>query len=200
MTDRTLSPTTKFALEFGPVLAFFAGYLWLREDSFEIAGRSYSGFIVVTAAFVPVLLAATAALWRLTGRLSRMQVVTAVLVVVFGGLTVALNDERFFKMKPSIIYGLFAGILWVGLLRGRSYLRLVMEELVPLDEAGWMKLTRRLAVFFAALMVANEIVWRSMSTDVWVNFKTFGLPLVTVAFFMAQNRLFAAHAPPGEET
>lgn len=200
MASREISPVLKFALELGPIAAFFVGYLRLRDETFTIAGSDYSGFIIVTAAFIPVLLAATAALWALTGKLSRMQVVTAVLVIVFGGLTVAFNDERFFKMKPSIIYGLFAAVLAVGLARGQSYLRFVMEELVPLDQTGWMKLTRRVTAFFILLMVANEIVWRTMSTDAWVNFKTFGLPIATMGFFLAQGPLFARHGPDEPDT
>ena len=110
------------------------------------------------------------------------------------------NDERFFKMKPSIIYALFAAILGAGLLRGESYLRSVMGEVVPMDDAGWMILTRRVAVLFAALTVANEVIWRTMSTDTWVNFKTFGLPVITVAFFLMQGRLIERHATPKDGT
>ncbi|MCA8880508.1 MAG: septation protein IspZ [Rhodobacteraceae bacterium] len=194
METRKINPVLKFGLELGPVLAFFAAYVLLRDRVFTVAGTEYSGFIVATALFIPILLAATGALWALTGRLSKMQVVTAVLVVVFGGMSIAFNDERFFKMKPTIIYALFAAILGFGLLRGESYLQVVMEEVVPLDRAGWMILTRRVALLFAGLMVANEVIWRTFSTDAWVNFKTFGLPVATVAFFMAQGRLIERHA------
>lgn len=194
MAGRKINPILKLALELGPVVLFFIGYVKLKDEVFTIAGTEYSGFILVTAAFVPILLAATGALWALTGHLSKMQIVTAVLVVVFGGMSVAFNDERFFKMKPTFIYALFAGVLGFGLLRGDSYLRYVMEELVPLKPEGWMILTKRVAAFFAVLMVANEVIWRNFSTDLWVNFKTFGLPLATMAFFMAQAKLFTAYA------
>ena len=183
----------KTVLELGPIALFFLGYVLLRERTFDLGGREYSGFVVVTALFVPLMATASLALWRLTGRLSRMQVVTLALVIVFGGLTVWLNDERFFKMKPTIIYLVFAGILGFGLMRGRSYLRLVMDEIVPLEPEGWIKLTRRLALFFLGLAVANEVVWRTMSTDAWVNFKTFGLTAAIFVFFAAQGPLFAAH-------
>ncbi len=181
------------ALELGPIAIFFVAYLRLKDQSFTIAGVEYSGFIVVTAAFIPLLLLATGILWRLTGHLSRMQAVTAVLVVVFGGLSVWLNDERFFKMKPTIIYLLFGGALGLGLLRGQSWLELVMSEALPMTRQGWMILTRRLMLFFLALAVANEIVWRMMSTDAWVSFKTFGLPGAVFAFFIAQGGLFRRH-------
>jgi intracellular septation protein len=184
----------KTVLELGPIALFFLGYLLLRERTFDIGGAAYSGFIVLTALFVPLMAAATFALWRLTGHLSRMQLMTLVLVAVFGGLTVWLNDERFFKMKPTIIYLIFATILGFGLVRGRSYLRLVMEEVVPLEREGWMKLTRRVTAFFLALALANEVVWRTMSTDVWVNFKTFGLTAAIFVFFALQGPLFAAYA------
>ncbi len=183
----------KTLLELGPIVLFFVGYLLLRDRTFDLAGREYSGFIVVTALFVPLMAAATFALRRLTGHLSKMQVVTLVLVVVFGGLTVWLNDERFFKMKPTIIYLLFAGVLGFGLLRGKSYLRLLMDEMVPMQREGWMKLTRRVTLFFLGLAITNEVIWRTMSTDVWVNFKTFGLTAAIFVFFAFQGSLFSAY-------
>lgn len=194
MAERKVNPFVKLGLELGPVIAFFVGYGRLKDQSFTIAGTEYSGFIVATAAFIPLILVCTGILWALTGKLSKMQLVTAVLVVVFGGMSIAFNDERFFKIKPTIIYALFAGILGFGLMRGKSYLRYVMEELMPLTDEGWMTLTKRMAYFFAGLMVANEVVWRTMSTDMWVNFKTFGLPIATFAFFAMQSRLFSEHA------
>jgi intracellular septation protein len=190
MAGRPIHPGVKLALELGPVLAFFVAYMWVRNDSFTVGGREYDGFILVTAGFIPLMILCTGILWRLSGHLSRMQVATLVLVVVFGGLTVWLNDERFFKMKPTIIYALFAGLLGLGLWRGQSWLQYVLDGVVPLTPEGWMVLTRRLTVFFVVLAVANELVWRTMSTDIWVNFKTFVLPLALFGFFMTQGRLF----------
>jgi len=194
MAERKISPGLRFALDFGPILAFFAGYFLVRDRAFTFGGTEYSGFIAVTAAFVPLLLLTTYILWRLTGRVSRMQIVTLVLVVVFGGMSIWFNDERFFKMKPTIIYALFAGILGFGLLRGQSYLQLVMEEALPLRSEGWMVLTRRLAMFFGALAVLNEVVWRGFSTEVWVSFKTFGLTAAVFVFFLTQAKLFETYA------
>ncbi|MFD1912769.1 inner membrane-spanning protein YciB [Halodurantibacterium flavum] len=191
--QKKVNPLVKMALEFGPVLAFFVGYLVVRDDVFVIGGRAYDGFIVVTAAFIPLMLVCTGILWRLSGHLSRMQLMTAILVVVFGGLSVWLNDERFFKVKPTIIYLFFAGVLGLGLLRGQSWLQYVMEGMMPLQPQGWMILTRRLMLFFVGLALANEVIWRTMSTDVWVNFKTFGLPVAMFLFFMAQSRLMDSH-------
>jgi len=194
MSGKKISSAVKMGLELGPIVAFFIGYSFWKDEVFTIAGAEYGGFIVVTALFIPVMVASTLLLWRLTGVLSKMQVVTLVLVVVFGGLTVWLNDEAFFKMKPTIIYALFAAALGIGLLRGQSYLSLVMGEALPMAREGWMILTRRLMLFFAALAFANEAVWRLMSTDAWVNFKTFALPVALFAFFMSQGGLLARHS------
>ncbi len=196
---KKINPTLKMVLEFGPVVLFFIGYLKLREEVFLIVGQEYKGFIIVTAAFIPLMVLATLALWKLTGHLSRMQVATLILVVFMGGLSVWLNDERFFKMKPTLIYLLFGGALGVGLLRGQSYLKLVMEELMPLDQEGWMILTRRICLFFLTLAVANEVIWRSQSTDTWVYFKTFGLPVAMFAFFMFQGKVFQKHGISEDE-
>ncbi|WP_163849305.1 inner membrane-spanning protein YciB [Pseudooceanicola aestuarii] len=189
-----IHPAVKLGLELGPIVLFFVAYLALKDRVFTIAGAEYDGFILVTAAFIPLILLSTFFLWRLTGKLSRMQVVTAVLVTVFGGLSVWLNDDRFFKMKPTLIYLVFGGALGLGLLRGQSWLKLVMEEMMPLRHEGWMKLTRRLCAFFLALAVLNELIWRTQTTEIWVYFKTFGLSAAVFAFFMTQGRLFTDYA------
>ncbi|MDE0209525.1 MAG: septation protein IspZ, partial [Boseongicola sp.] len=163
MSESRLNPAVKQVLELGPPLLFFVAYLWMRDDTYVFRGAEYSGFIVAAGLFVPILLVSMAILWKLTGRLSRMQVFTIVMVVIFGGLTVWLNDERFFKVKTTLVYGVLACILGIGLLQGRSYLAWAMAEFLPLTDEGWMKLTRRLAGFFAGLALANEIVWRTMS-------------------------------------
>ncbi len=195
MTPQSRGPAwAKPVLELGPVLAFFVAYLLLKDGQYTIAGRQYDGFILVTAGFVPLMILCTALLWKLTGHLSRMQVVTVVLVTVFGGLSVWLNDERFFKMKPTLIYLIFGGLLGIGLLRGRSYLRVVMDGMVPLNDAGWMILTRRLCAFFLGLALLNEVIWRTMSTEAWVYFKTFGLTAAVFVFFITQGRLFRDYA------
>ena len=117
-----LNPVLKQALELGPTLLFFLIYLWIKDDTFRIAGRDTSGFIVATLVLIPILLVAIAVLWRLTGRLSRMQIFTAGIVVVFGALTAIFNNDAFFKMKTTFVYGLFALLLGAGLLRGQSWL------------------------------------------------------------------------------
>jgi intracellular septation protein len=200
MSERAVAPWLKSTLELGPVLGFFVAYLWLKDETFVVGGTEYGGFIAVTAVFIPVILASMAALWWLTGKLSPMQVLTAVLVIVFGGLTVWLNDERFLKVKPTIINLILAGILFAGLIRGRSLLSMVLSEAIPMDEAGWMILTRRMAWFFVASAVANELVWRTQTTEFWVTFETFVLPGAMFAFFIAQAGLMKRHALEDDAT
>lgn len=194
MAGKQINPMLKMGLEMGPIVLFFVGYLRLRDQSFMIGGTSYDGFILVTAAFVPLIALSTFILWRLTGHLSKMQLATLVLVTVFGGLSVWLNDDRFFKMKPTMIYLLFGGVLALGLLRGQSYLKFVMEEVLPLQDEGWMLLTKRLTGFFLGLAVLNEVIWRTQSTDIWVYFKTFGLTAAVFLFFMTQAGLLTRYA------
>ena len=193
MAERKLNPKLKAGLEFGPILGFFVAYLWLKDEVFSFGGTDYDGFIVVTAGFIPVFLLAMALLWRLTGHLSKMQIVTAALIVVFGGLSVWFNDPRFFKMKPTIIYLLFGGALGLGLMRGQSWLQLVMEGMMPLTHEGWMILTRRLMIFFFGLAVLNEAIWRTMTEETWVYFKTFGLTAAIFVFFLLQTGLLRKH-------
>lgn len=190
MKEKKINPTVKLLLELGPVVLFFVAYTRIKDQQFDLFGQTYDGFIVATAAFIPVLLISTGLMWWLSGKLSKMQLMTAVLVLVFGGMSVWFNDERFFKMKPTIIYLIFGGLLGFGLLRGQSYLRYVMDEAMPMQEQGWMILTRRLCAFFFGLAVVNELVWRTMSTSAWVNFKTFGLTIAVFAFFILQASLF----------
>lgn len=193
---KKINPLLSMALEFGPILAFFLTFGRIKDQTFTIMGTDYSGFIIASGGLVMLICLCTAILYRLTGHLSRMQVFSLILVVVMGGMTVALNDERFLKMKPTLLYATFAAILGFGLWRGQSYLRLVMSEALPMQPEGWMILTRRLTGFFAGMAVANELVWRLMSTEAWVTFKTFVLTAALFAFFMAQGRLFARYGIP----
>lgn len=189
MAAKSIDPKVKLALELGPVLLFFIGFRFFKDRTFHIAGIDYSGLVAMTALLVGLIVISSVILWRLTGKLSKMQMMTLVLVVVMGGATIWFNDPRFIKMKPTLLYLLFGGILGLGLLRGQSYLALVMEEAMPLKPEGWMILTQRLALFFLGLAAANEAIWRNLSDEIWVDFKTFGLPLAMFAFFMAQGKL-----------
>ena len=186
MNEKTVNPVLKQVLELGPTVMFFLIYLRIKDEVYTLGGTDYSGFIVSTIVFVPILLVAMGILWILTGKLSRIQVFTAFMVIFFGALTAWFNDERFFKMKTSIVNGLFAVILGIGLLRGKSLLQYVMGDMIPMEQQGWMILTKRLAFGFAVLAVANEIVWRTMSTDAWVKIETFAFPVALFLFLWAQ--------------
>ena len=186
MAERPINIVLKQILELGPTIVFFLIYLRIKDRSFTIAGTDYSGFIVAALIFVPILLASMAVLWWLTGTLSRMQLFTAFMVIFFGGLTAYFNDERFFKMKTTIVYSCMAGILGVGLLQGRSYLEWVIGSLLPMQREGWMKLTGRLAMMFVSLAVANELIWRTQSTELWVKLETFGMPVALFVFLWLQ--------------
>ncbi len=194
MTDKKeINPFLKQVLELGPPLTFFFIYLRLRDDTFLFGGTEYSGFIVATILFVPLMLAAMGILWYLTGKLSRMQIFTAFMVLFFGGLTAWFNDERFFKMKTTLVYGFFSITLGIGLLQGKSYLAYVLDEMLPMQHEGWMILTRRLCACFAVLAVANEVVWRTMSTDLWVKIETFAFPIALMGFLMLQFSLLQTY-------
>ncbi len=167
---KQINPILKQVLELGPTLVFFGIYLLIRDETYTWNGTEYTGFIVSALVFVPILLVAMAILWGLTGQLSRMQIFTAFMVIFFGGLTAWFNDERFFKMKTTLVYGTFSVLLGIGLLRGQSYLAYVMAEMMPMQDEGWMILTKRLCLGFAVLAVANEIdlaqsVHRSVGQD-----------------------------------
>ncbi|MFT4793376.1 MAG: intracellular septation protein [Paracoccaceae bacterium] len=183
--SRHIHPALRIALEMGPLAVFFITYT--RTDIFA-----------ATAVFVPLILVTLGISWRLTRKLPKMAAVTAVMVTVFGGLTLWLQDETFIKMKPTIVNLIFAGGLGWGLLRGRSYLRDLMGETVPMTEAGWRIFTARWALFFLVMAVINEVVWRTQSTDFWIGFKTFGSPIVTFTFVMTQFPLLKKHGNEGE--
>ncbi|KNG95584.1 inner membrane-spanning protein YciB [Pseudaestuariivita atlantica] len=196
-TPREINPFLRQLLELGPPIAFFVIYLRLRDQVFTWGGVEYSGFIVATIIFVPIMLIAMGILWKLTGQLSRLQIFTAVIVVFFGALTWWFNDERFFKMKTTLVYGFFATLLGIGLVQGKSYLAYVLSDALPLKPEAWMTLTRRLMLAFIALAVANEIIWRTMSTDLWVKIETFGFPIALFAFLWFQFASLGAFEDEG---
>ena len=171
-----LNPFLKLAFDLGPLALFF------------FANSRY-GIFVATGTFMVAVLAALAASYVLTRHLPIMPVVTAIIVLVFGGLTLILHNDLFIKIKPTIIYVLFGAVLLGGLLFGKSFLGVVFDSLFHLTEEGWRKLTLRWALFFFVLAVLNEIVWRNTSTDVWVNFKVFGVVPLTLIFGALQYPL-----------
>jgi intracellular septation protein len=151
-----------------------------------IWGRETSGFIVATLVFVPLMVAAMLVLRRLSGRLSRIQVFTLVMVVFFGGLTAWFNDERFFMMKTTIVYAIMATVMLIGVLLGRNWLQWVLAEMLPMKPEGWDKLVRRVIAMFYVMAVVNEIVWRTQAEATWVAIETFAFPIALFLFFWVQ--------------
>ncbi len=163
----------KLFVELGPLLVFFIT-------------NSHYGIFAGTGAFMAATVVSLAASHALLGRIATMPLVTGVFVLVFGGLTLYLQDDHFIKMKPTIVNGLFAAILFGGLMFDRLFLKTVFGDVMRLTEEGWRVLTVRWAVFFVLLAVLNEIVWRIFSTDTWVAFKVFGIMPLTFVFALAQ--------------
>lgn len=180
-TKPQLNPLLKFALDLGPLALFF------------FANSRY-GIFTATGSFMVAVLAALAMSYVLTRHLPIMPVVTAVIVVVFGGLTLILHDATFIKVKPTIIYALFGAVLIGGLAFGKPLLGIVFDSLFHITEEGWRKLTWRWAIFFLALAVLNEMVWRNASTDIWVDFKVFGVMPLTFLFGALQMPLLKKYA------
>ncbi|HEX7007485.1 MAG TPA: septation protein A [Alphaproteobacteria bacterium] len=176
-----MRPWLKLLIEAGPLVVFFVAY-------------SASDLMAATAVFMVAIAAALAASIAIERRVPIMPLVSAVVVMVFGGLTLWLDDETFIKMKPTIINGLFAAVLFGGLLFRRGLLKPLFGAVMELDEAGWLKLSLRWALFFTAIAVLNEVVWRTFSTDNWVTFKVFGILPITVIFALAQTPLIQRHS------
>jgi intracellular septation protein len=174
---KQLNPLLKLLLDFGPLMLFFFA-------------NSYRGIFFATAAFMVAIVAALIVQFILIRRLPILPIVTAVIVLVFGALTIWLHNDTFIKVKPTIIYTMFGAILFVGLATGRPLLESVLEGAFHLTDEGWKILTWRWAFFFLALAILNEIVWRSVSTDTWVAFKTFGFLPLTIVFALAQTPVF----------
>ncbi|NEW94704.1 septation protein A [Rhodopseudomonas sp. BR0M22] len=186
MTDDLLEknrphPLFKFATELGPLLVFF------------VVNAKFHLF-AATGAFMVAVVVAIIASYVVTKHVPIMAIVTAVVVLVFGTLTLVLHDETFIKMKPTIVYSLFGAVLGGGLLFGRSFIAIMFDQVFNLTAEGWRKLTLRWALFFFAMAVLNEAVWRTQSTDFWVNFKVFGMLPLTMLFALLQMPLTKRYA------
>jgi intracellular septation protein len=179
--QKQLNPVLKLVLDIGPLILFFAA-------------NSKFGIFVATGSFMVAVLAALAISYVMIRHIAIMPVVTAVIVLIFGGLTLVLHDELFIKLKPTIIYILFGGTLVGGLLFGKPLLGIVFDSVFHLQEEGWRKLTWRWALFFFALAILNEIIWRTQSTDFWVSFKLFGVVPLTFLFAALQYPLLTKYS------
>ena len=176
MDKKQPHPLFKLATELGPLLIFF------------FANAKFNLF-VATGAFMVAVVVAMIASYTVTRHIPIMALVTGVIVIVFGTLTLLLHDETFIKVKPTIIYGLFAAILGGGLLFGRSFIAIMFDQMFNLTAEGWRKLTLRWTLFFAAMALLNEVIWRTQTTDFWVAFKAFGVIPITMVFAMLQMPL-----------
>ncbi len=195
MEKKKPHPLLKLALELGPIMIFFLSYRWANvPDGATSEERQLIQILFATKVFIPTILLSLLISWITSRTIPKMPLITAVIVVVMGGLTLWLKDATFVKMKPTVLYTLFAAILGFGLMRGQSYLQYVMEDSMPLKPEGWTIFTRRFAYFFLGLAILNEVVWRSFDTDVWVNFKTFALPVATFVFIFSQMGVFSKYA------
>lgn len=192
MTDKAAEPDvnwdelrpqiTKLALELGPLVIFFI-----------MNGRA--DIFVATAWFMVAMTISLALSWLILKKVAVMPLVTGVVVLVFGGLTLWLQDDTFIKMKPTITNVMFASVLLGGLVFGQSLLKYVFGEVYKLTAEGWWRLTLYWGLFFVVLAVLNEVVWRNFSTDFWVAFKVWGIMPLTVAFSMTQLPLLNKYAP-----
>lgn len=176
------APWTRLAIEAGPLAVFFIVN--------SLQGIMWGTAVFMLATTVSVILSI-----RLEKRWPIMPIVSCFFVLLFGGLTLALNDDLFIKLKPTIVNLLFAAVLFVGLALRRQVLKVLLGTLMELTDLGWRLLTWRWAVFFVFLAALNEIVWRTMSTDFWVSFKLFGILPLTLAFSAAQIPLLLRHQP-----
>ena len=188
MSAETKTPSwVRPTSDYGPLVLVFCAY-WL------------SGLMAATAVIVVASLVALALTWFYERRIPVMPLVTAGVVSVFGGLTLWLQDETVIKMKPTIIQGIFAAVLLGGLVVGRPLLKPLLGKMMPpMSDAGWRGLTFRYGLFFIVMAVLNEVVWRTQSTDFWVNFKVFGIMALTVLFTVAQAPLMKRHHLPEDD-
>jgi intracellular septation protein len=187
MTEKAqLNPFVKLALDFGPLILFFI-----------VNGRA--GIFWATATFMGAFVVSVLVSYVLIRRFPVMTLVTGAVVLVFGGLTIWLHDSTFVKLKTTIIYLLFAGVLTAGLILKQPFLEIAFDSAFHLTEEGWRKLTIRWIGFFVVMAIVNEIVWRTQTTDFWVAFKTFGFIPLTIVYALAQLPLLQKYAAKPDE-
>ncbi|MCX2695246.1 MULTISPECIES: septation protein A [Ochrobactrum] len=195
---KEVPPLLKLALELGPLLVFF--FANARGESliehFPVLAQIGEPIFLATALFMVATVIALAISWSMTRTLPMMPLISGIVVLVFGALTLWLHNDTFIKMKPTIVNTLFGAILLGGLLFGKSLLGYVFDSAFRLDAEGWRKLTFRWGLFFIFLAVVNEVVWRNFSTDAWVSFKVWGIMPITIVFTLSQMPLIQKHTLP----
>ena len=201
LPEGAVSPGLKFALEMGPLLVFLVANFqadrlagWFPSLA-ELGGPIF----VATALFMVATVVALTASWILTRTLPLAPLISGVVVLAFGALTIWLQNELFIKIKPTIVNSLFGAILLIGLLFGKPLMRVAFGAAFSMDEEGWRKLSFRWGVFFFVLALINEVVWRTQTTDFWVAFKTLGMLPITLAFTIAQMPLIMRHSTEQDE-
>jgi intracellular septation protein len=182
-----MNPFLKLALDLGPLLIFFAA-------------NSMAGIFAATAAFMAAMAISIALAFAIERKVSPVALVTGALVLIFGGLTLWLSNDIFIKIKPTILYAMFASVLFGGLFADRLFIKYVFGQSMRLSDSAWRSLTLRWASFFLALALLNEVVWRSVSTDSWVAFKVWGVLPLTLLFAIAQTPFIARHQIESDET
>src|ERR1700691_2624311 len=187
---KALNPMLKLALELGPLALFFAAY-------------SRLGIFAAPAVLMACVMVTLAVSYAMLKRIPVMPLVTAVIVLLFGSLTLIFHDETLIKIKPTALYLLFGAALFVGLWLKRPLLKILFDGALHVTDEGWRKLTWRWAFFFIALAILNEVVWRTQTTDVWVKFKPFGFLPITLLFGLSQAPLIMKYETkdegPGDE-
>lgn len=177
---RLMNPLMKLAVDLGPLVVFFLG-------------NSYFGIFYATAMFMAATVASLSISYSIERKLSPMPIVTGVVVMVFGGLTIWLADELFIKLKPTIVNSIFASLLIAGLMTGRLFLKILLDSAIQLTDEGWRKFTYRWVGFFIFLALLNEFIWRTYSTDFWVASKLWITFPLTVVFAIAQTPFLMKH-------
>ncbi len=191
-----INPVLKMSLELGPLVVFFFANSrgeWLAEK-FPALAELGGPIFIATALFMAATSISLAVSWVLTRTIPIMPLITGVIVLIFGALTLWLQDETFIKMKPTIVNTLFGSTLLIGYLFGKSFLRYAFDAAFNLDDEGWKKLTIRWGIFFFFLAAINEIVWRNFSTDFWVAFKVWGVMPISMIFMVFQMRVVMQHS------
>ena len=195
------NPLLKLALELGPLVVFFfanARGEWLGEKIPALASLGEPIFIA-TAMFIAAILVSFAVSLAVTRRLPIMPMISGVVVLIFGGLTLWLQNDTFIKLKPTIVNSMFGGVLLGGLFFGKALIGYVFDSVFSLTNEGWRKLTFRWGIFFFVLAALNEVAWRTLSTDAWVTFKVFGVMPITLLFTATQIPLIMREQIKPEE-
>jgi intracellular septation protein len=193
--DKRLNPMLKLALELGPLVLFFFGNAYAERFGIAHEQRIFAA----TGLFIVATLISLGVHFALVRKLPIMPLVSGVVVVLFGGLTLALQDELFIKLKPTIVNCLFGVVLLAGVFFRKPLLQIVLDSMFELTDEGWRKLSLRWAAFFFVLAALNEIVWRTQTTDFWVSFKVFGIMPLTIAFALAQTPLLMRYDAKKDE-